>query len=337
MRRRVISLSLALALCVGLAAHALAVETNVAPGGGSLDLDEMWSISDIVSTATAKWDETRNVYVAANGDGGWGEVYFTNAPATATLVSTEFGDTSKEQYCSVAVWEVSYEDGALSPTPEGEPIKPTSGKLESYLDEEYDPPAAMWRYSVGSTLTLEKGAYLFTVEGPSGDMFYVVVGESAPAPEKPVVLIARPTASTVLVNGEQIAFDAYNISGNNYFKLRDLAYVLSGTEKQFDVGWDGENNRITLTGGKPYTAVGGEMASKGEGEKTPTPTTSDISFKFADYDGPVPNFGFTAYNIGGNNYFKLRDIAFAFNFGVDWDGARNTIIIDTSKGYTPEQ
>jgi hypothetical protein len=45
---------------------------------------------------------------------------------------------------------------------------------------------------------------------------------------------------------------------------------------------------------------------------------------------------FTAYNIGGNNYFKLRDIGAAFDFGVDWDGAQNTIVIDTSKGYTPE-
>jgi len=44
-----------------------------------------------------------------------------------------------------------------------------------------------------------------------------------------------PTASDVLVNGEIIAFDAYNISDSTYFKLRDIAYVLNGTEKQFEV------------------------------------------------------------------------------------------------------
>jgi hypothetical protein len=48
------------------------------------------------------------------------------------------------------------------------------------------------------------------------------------------------------------------------------------------------------------------------------------------------NTAFDAYNIANNNYFKLRDIGQAFDFGVDWDGARNTIVIDTSKGYTPE-
>jgi Leucine-rich repeat (LRR) protein len=49
------------------------------------------------------------------------------------------------------------------------------------------------------------------------------------------------------------------------------------------------------------------------------------------------NIAFDAYNIGGNNYFKLRDIGAAFDFGVDWDGQRNTIVIDTGKGYTPEK
>ncbi|MCL1905883.1 MAG: stalk domain-containing protein, partial [Clostridiales bacterium] len=143
-------------------------------------------------------------------------------------------------------------------------------------------------------------------------------------------LTAKPTSSTVLVNGENIAFDAYNINGNNYFKLRDLAYILSGTGKQFEVSWDGVNNAIVLTSGKPYTTVGGEMTGKGAGDKTPTPTNSKIIM-----DGK--EIQFTAYNIEGNNYFKLRDIGAAFDFGVDWDVANNTIVIDTSKDYTPEE
>jgi hypothetical protein len=51
------------------------------------------------------------------------------------------------------------------------------------------------------------------------------------------------------VNGQSVAFNAYNIDGNNYFKLRDLAYALNGTEKQFEVGWDGAANAISLTSG----------------------------------------------------------------------------------------
>ena len=129
-------------------------------------------------------------------------------------------------------------------------------------------------------------------------------------------------------NGEQVAFDAYNISDNNYFKLRDLAYILSGTEKQFEVAWDGANNAISLTSGKAYTALGGEMSGKGAGDKTPAATSSKILL-----DGKEVSF--TAYNIENNNYFKLSDIGEAFDFGVTWDGANQTIVIDTSVGYTP--
>ncbi|MCL1981994.1 MAG: copper amine oxidase N-terminal domain-containing protein [Clostridiales bacterium] len=153
---------------------------------------------------------------------------------------------------------------------------------------------------------------------------------SAAAPASAVDSVtARPTSSTVLVNGESVTFDAYNINGNNYFKLRDLAFVLSGTAKQFEVDWDGAKNAISLTSGKPYTSVGGEMAGKGAGNKIAMLTSSKI---YLDEE----EVSFTAYNIEDNNYFKLRDIGAAFDFGVDWDQANNTIVIDTGKGYIPE-
>ena len=41
----------------------------------------------------------------------------------------------------------------------------------------------------------------------------------------------------------------------------------------------------------------------------------------------------TAYNIDGNNYFKLRDIAKEINFGITWDGTTNTVGIDTKIDY----
>lgn len=138
---------------------------------------------------------------------------------------------------------------------------------------------------------------------------------------------AAPTSSKVLVNGIEVAFDAYNIGGNNYFKLRDIAYVLSGSNKQFEVNWDGANNAISLTSGKSYSSVGGEIQGKGSGNKTASPTSSKIYL-----DGSEVQF--TAYNIEGNNYFKLRDIGEAFDFNVSWDGTKNTIIINTSESYT---
>lgn len=139
---------------------------------------------------------------------------------------------------------------------------------------------------------------------------------------------AQPTTSTVLVNGKQVAFDAYNIDGSNYFKLRDLAYVLNGSEKQFNVVWSASANAISLVSGKPYAAAGGELAPGSGTIQEALPTTSALLLDGAD-------LALEAYNINGNNYFKLRDLGSALNFGVDWDGAANTVVIDTAKGYTP--
>ena len=146
------------------------------------------------------------------------------------------------------------------------------------------------------------------------------------APAQPKGPSANPTNSKVLVNGKEVAFDAYTIDGSNYFKLRDLAYVLNGTEKQFEVGWDNASKTITLTSGGAYTANGSEMA-KGSGTQSASVSASKLLI-----DGKEVSL--TAYTIGGNNYFKLRDIGQAFDFGIGWDNASKTITIDTSAGYT---
>lgn len=141
---------------------------------------------------------------------------------------------------------------------------------------------------------------------------------------------ANPTSVTVKVDGRTVEFDAYIIDGNNYFKLRDLAYTLNGTAKQFSIEWDGDSNAISLTGGQAYEPVGGEMVTKSAGVKTARPTSSRIYL-----DGK--EVFFTAYNIEYNNYFKLRDIGRAFDFGVTWDNASKTFVIDTSTHYTEDK
>ena len=102
--------------------------------------------------------------------------------------------------------------------------------------------------------------------------------------------------------------------------------MLNGTEKQFEVGWDNASKTITLTSGSAYTANGSEMA-KGSGTQSASVSASKLLI-----DGKEVSL--TAYTIGGNNYFKLRDIGQAFDFGIGWDNASKTITIDTSTGYT---
>ena len=145
---------------------------------------------------------------------------------------------------------------------------------------------------------------------------------------------AKPTSSPVLVDGKTQTFDSYNINDFNYFKLRDIAYVLNGSAKQFAVDWDAPNNAMTLKPGSEYVKTGDEMASKGSATKTATPSAQKVII-----DGlPLSNYTpMEAYNIDGYNYFKLRDIGIVMDIGIGWDSVRNTISIDSAKGYVESQ
>jgi hypothetical protein len=138
------------------------------------------------------------------------------------------------------------------------------------------------------------------------------------------------TNTAILVDKREIQFDAYAINGNNYFKLRDIAYILNGTESQFEVTWDADARSIMIETGKPYTAVGNEMAfSDVDRSSTIQPTASAILLN----GKPVQ---FTAYSLGGNNYFRLRDLAEKLNFGVYWNEATRTVEIYSDQNYSQE-
>ncbi|MEG2175655.1 MAG: hypothetical protein RRY97_02180 [Oscillibacter sp.] len=148
-------------------------------------------------------------------------------------------------------------------------------------------------------------------------------------PVAPAAATAKPTASPVLVDGKETAFDAYNIGGNNYFKLRDIAQILRGTGKQFEVTWNSEKAAIDMVSGKAYTSVGGEMTAGDGKDKSCTLNAAPV-YK----DGTAVTL--TAYNIGGNNYFKLRDLGSTFDFDVSWDTAKGTVVVDTAHAYTAD-
>ena len=135
---------------------------------------------------------------------------------------------------------------------------------------------------------------------------------------------ATKTSSEIMVNGKEVKFEAYNINDNNYFKLRDIAKALNGSEKQFEVTWDGAKNAINLVTGKAYTVVGGEL-EVGKSNKLNVRNTDSRIY----VDGIEVSM--KAYNINDNNYFKLRDLGEFIGFGVDWDGANNRVLISTNQ------
>ena len=141
---------------------------------------------------------------------------------------------------------------------------------------------------------------------------------------------ATPTISAITVNGEAIDLEnVYTIDGHNYIKLRDMAQMLNGTEKQFEVTWKKEDNTIDLLTNTPYTSVGGEL-EKDNNEKL------KLRFNESKISKDGQKIEFLAYNINNNNYFKLRDIAESFNIGLEWNQKTKGIEINTSTDYIPE-
>ena len=136
--------------------------------------------------------------------------------------------------------------------------------------------------------------------------------------------LTNPTAYVskhkVELNGAKANLAAYTINGSNYFKLRDLAAALKGLDSEFAVTWNAAQQRIDLTSKTAYTPVGGEQAALPAGNKAASLTNASVYL-----DGKP--LALTAYSIGGNNYFKLRDLVFALGFSVDWDNATSTVTI----------
>lgn len=201
---------------------------------------------------------------------------------------------------------------------------------KSEIVDENPECADMPTYITGNYCTLSKPGYYWVWAAPeavAGTSFILQVTDGNASANNPETLKAAPTTSKVLINGKEISFEAYNIKDNNYFKLRDLAMALNGTAKNFDVGWDADNNAISLISGKEYMIVGNELTKSAKPTvKEVNPSTSKILL-----DGK--EVVLTAYNIGGNNYFKLRDIANSLNVAVTWDAKTSTINIDTNNAY----
>ena len=146
-------------------------------------------------------------------------------------------------------------------------------------------------------------------------------------PTQPAGTTASPTNDKLEVNGAAADPTVYKIGDSNYFKIRDVAALLSGTEKQFAVGYDGEKNAVTATTGQGYDKQSGDLAGAAAGgSQTADPSNDAIYVNGEKITAEV-------YKINGSNYFKLRDLGKALNFYVGWSAERG-MYIETSKPYS---
>lgn len=134
-----------------------------------------------------------------------------------------------------------------------------------------------------------------------------------------------PSPQKLSVDGTDADCDKYNIDGSNYFKLRDLAYLLSKSDSRFSVAFDAESNAMTVVPGGDYVLVGGELERGKDLSKTAVASKQSVLINGEAVEG------ISVYNIGGNNYFKLRDLGSALGFTVAFDADANTAVV-LSKG-----
>lgn len=136
------------------------------------------------------------------------------------------------------------------------------------------------------------------------------------------VRVSRST-SEVYVNDQKVQIAGYNIGGNNYYRLRDLAAALAGTASRFDVGWNQRSKRVELTRGTDYTGGAETARPAASADALPSPAELVIDGRRTDA---------AAYNIGGSNYYRLRDLGEALSFAVTWVQASDSVCVYTGVG-----
>jgi hypothetical protein len=175
-----------------------------------------------------------------------------------------------------------------------------------------------------SVTTIDKSAFEYcnklTVYGTPGSYSETFAKENNYT-FSPIVRAATPTESTVIVSGEIVRLEAYNFDGSNYFKLRDLAMMLNGTDKQFELDYN--SGLIILSPGKPYTPLGGEFKSSG------SDSSRTAVFKIVPISLGGNTYNMNAYEIEGCNYVKLRGLGDIVGFYVTYDHTSDSMAINT--------
>ncbi|MDL2248722.1 leucine-rich repeat domain-containing protein [Tyzzerella sp. OttesenSCG-928-J15] len=155
------------------------------------------------------------------------------------------------------------------------------------------------------------------VEARGNKVFYTETANS---------FVRVPVASkkiSIYFNGSVKQMTGYNIGGSNYFRMADIAHLLRDTKKAFIVGSDG----VTIyEPAKPPVAI----------SQTYTPVAENISASAILRWVGIGNSEFETYEINGEIYFSLRDLATIADFYIGYDSVENLPVIDSTRDWTYE-
>lgn len=132
------------------------------------------------------------------------------------------------------------------------------------------------------------------------------------------------------LDGEEVKIGGYLINANNYYKLRDLAALLNGTDKEFNVVFDKEKKQIALELGKPYEKLDTDLQEMKHDKTKAKMVTNTILVYGKEVE-------LKAALIDQNNYVKLRDLGAVVGFKVDYNKETQAIIVDTKAEVEAEE
>ncbi len=158
-----------------------------------------------------------------------------------------------------------------------------------------------------------------------------MMGTTTYAAELPAKYVtAKPAVQEVTLDGHSEMMQCYNINGYNYFRLRDVAQVvtehIADPYHHFNVGYNKERNFVSIDMQEEYVPVEGSKTYViGTEEKQGVLSDSQI-FVTSWYDAQ----GMYGYVIDGYTFYKLRELAKVLEMDVNWNEEAKTIEVASS-------
>lgn len=127
------------------------------------------------------------------------------------------------------------------------------------------------------------------------------------------------TRQTLSFNGQSVALDVYNIDEYTYFRLRDIAALCADTAYRFSTQTDDERKTVTLV---RFAEPDSRSCTASNIDQSRTCVESEWSLSI---DGKPVRC--SVYNIDGNNFYRLRDLAAIIGFSVGYDPESMSVLV----------
>lgn len=206
-------------------------------------------------------------------------------------------------------------------------IKKVKAEYNIRLKLEVDKKDDGWNLNILKFEPKNTSSIKFDIEDAHVDLKnkYIII-DGVKYSKKPIEEPENPEAigknDGIKIDSLDVNVPAYVIEGENYFKIRDLAYALKDTKAKFKVEYDSEIGAVVVEPGEDYEPMDGDME----------PIKNPKSVGVRSNDKLVINgekAKIKAYKIEGFNYFRLRDLGDIIGFGVDYDFENNKVVISS--------